>query len=77
MSSFKKDDEKTHTTHEDIAAAAQHGFKTNGVLPYAHCAAAVLWMKFFPINAKVRLLSRFRRNHTHFLGVCLALRKRR
>ena len=60
MSSFKKDDEKTHTAHEDIAAAAQHGFKTNGVLPYAHSAAGCGAVdEIFPYKCQSEIIEPF------------------
>ena len=62
MSSFKKDDEKTHTTHEDIAAAAaaaQHGFKTNGVLlPYALCCCSAV-DEIFPYKCQSEIIEPF------------------
>ena len=61
MSSFKKDDEKTHTTHEDIAAAAaaaQHGFKTNGVSPYALCCCSAV-DEIFPYKCQSEIIEPF------------------
>ena len=77
MSSFKKDDEKTHTTHKDMQQQQHNMDLKPMVCRLTHSAAAVAVDEIFPYKCQSEIIEPFSAKPHSLLGSLPCILKKR